>query len=57
LKTLSGNVPFAWHHFEARGSAGGILLSANMDIFNMAVNEVLKFSVSVLMTNKSNGFT
>jgi hypothetical protein len=56
LKTLSGNVPFNWHHLEARGSAGGILVGANRDVFNMAVDKVLKFSVSVILTNKSNGF-
>ena len=56
LKALSSNVPFAWHHLEAKGSAGGILVGANMDIFNMVVGDVLKFSVSVMLTNKANGF-
>lgn len=56
LKSLSSNVPFAWHHLEARGSVGGILVGANMDKFNMVVGDILKFSVSVMLTNKSNGF-
>jgi hypothetical protein len=56
LKSLTGRVPFAWHHLEAKGSAGGILVGANTDIFNMMVGEVHKFSVSVFLTNKSNGF-
>ena len=42
--------------YEAKGSAGGILVGANMDIFNMVVGDVLKFSVSVMLTNKANGF-
>ena len=56
LKTLSSNVLFSWHHLEAKGSAGGILVGSNMDIFNMVVGDVLKFSVSVMLTNKANGF-
>lgn len=56
LKSLSGNVPFAWHHLEAKGSTGGILVGVNMDKFNMVVGDVLKFSVSVMLANKSNGF-
>jgi hypothetical protein len=56
LKSLTSNIPFEWYHLEAQGSAGGILVGANTDKFNMLVGEVLKFSVSVMMTNKTNGF-
>jgi hypothetical protein len=41
---------------EANGSAGGILVGANADLFNMAV-EVLNFSISVKLTCKKTGFS
>jgi hypothetical protein len=41
-------------HPEAKGSAGGILIGANTDIF--LVCDIMNFSGSVMLSNKSNGF-
>jgi len=57
LKSLTHNVPFDWFHLEAKGSAGGILVGANKDLFNMAIGDVLKYSVSAMMTCKKTGFS
>lgn len=57
LKSLTHNTPFNWFHLEAKGSAGGILVGANLDLFNMVVGEILTFLVSVMMTCKKTGFT
>lgn len=57
LKALGGRMPFVWHHLEAKGAAGGILVGANSDSFNMVVGDVLKYSVSVMLSSKSNGFS
>jgi hypothetical protein len=54
---LTHNTPFNWFHLEAKGSAGGILVGANLDLFNMVVGEILTFLVSVMMTCKKTGFT
>lgn len=56
LNSLTGRVPFVWHHLEARGTAGGILVGANADNFNMVVGDVFKYSISVFLTSKSSGF-
>lgn len=37
LKSLSWNVPFNWCHLEAQGTAGGILVEANSDVFTMTL--------------------
>lgn len=52
LRSLSWNVPFNWCHLEAKGAAGGILVGTNSDLYIMNVGEILKFSVSVMVTNK-----
>lgn len=57
LKSLTWNVPFNWCHLKAQGAAGGILVGANADVFNMTVLDILKFSVSVMLTNKKNNFS
>lgn len=57
LKSLTWNVPFSWCHLEALGAAGGILVGANTNVFSMTVLEILKFSISVMLTNKKNGFS
>jgi hypothetical protein len=57
LKCLTWNVPFGWCYLEALGAAGGILVGANTDVFSMTVLEILNFSISVMLTNKKNGFS
>lgn len=57
LKSLTNNIPFSWFHLEAKGSAGGILVGANFDMFNLAVSDVLKYLVSCFLTCKKTGFT
>jgi hypothetical protein len=57
LKSLTWNVPFNWCHLKAQGAAGGILVGANTDVYSMTVLDILKFSVSVMLSNKKNGFS
>jgi hypothetical protein len=57
LNSLSWNTPFYWYHLEAKGSAGGILVGANSDMFTMSVGDVLSYSVSVMMSCKRTGFS
>jgi hypothetical protein len=45
------------HQNSMEGSAGGILVGTNSDLFNMAVGEVLNFSVSTMLTCKRTGFS
>lgn len=33
------------------------MVGANSDIYNLIVSDILNFSISVLLTNKSSGFT
>lgn len=56
LKNLVDNIPFSWCQLEPKGSAGGILVGANADMFNMVVKDILKFSISVMLTCKKSGF-
>jgi mannosylglycoprotein endo-beta-mannosidase len=57
LRSLTWNVPFNWFHLEAKGTAGGILVGSNSDLFNMIVGDVLNFSISTLLTCKRTGFS
>lgn len=57
LNSLAGNTPFSWYHLEAVGSAGGILIDANSDIFTMTVNDVLKYCVSAMLTCGKTSFS
>jgi len=56
LRSLTGNVKFNWCSLKAKGSAGGILIGVNDDMFTMSVGELLDFTVSVMLTNKASGF-
>jgi len=56
LKSLTSNIPFNCCHLEAKGSARGILVGANADMFNMVVGDILDFTVSVMFTCKTSGF-
>lgn len=57
LKNIAWNVPFKWHHLEANGTAGGILVGVNEDVFSMTVLDTLDYSVSVMLTCKKSGFS
>lgn len=56
LKFLTGNVLFNWCSLRAKGSVGGILVGANVDLFMMTSGDVLDYSISVMLTNKIFGF-
>lgn len=53
LKNLLGNRNFEWNWLPASGTAGGILVGVDLDIFNIISWEILKFSVSIVMCNRS----
>jgi hypothetical protein len=57
LRNLLGNRNFAWNHLPAVGSAGGILVGVNCDLFDIIAWEIKKFSVSVVVRNKIYDFT
>lgn len=57
LKNTVDNSPFSWCFLEPIGTAGGILVGANTDSYNMLVGDILRFTVSVLLTSKKSGFT
>ena len=35
LKSLVGNRNFSWYHLPAQGSAGGILMGVDLDLFDV----------------------
>jgi hypothetical protein len=57
LRSLTSNIPFNWCSLSARGSARGILVGANSDIFNMVDGDILDFTISAMLTNKVTGFS
>jgi len=57
LRFITGSVPFEWTYLPATGLAGGILVGANSDIFKLTVCEILKFSVSVMLSDLKTGFS
>jgi hypothetical protein len=57
LKCVLGNRNFAWNHLPAVGSAGGILVGLNLDLFDIISWDVRSFSVSVIVRNKINDIT
>lgn len=56
LRSLTGTTPFSWCFLKSKGSADGVLVGANANLFTLSSSELLKFCVSVVLTNKSNGF-
>jgi hypothetical protein len=52
LRPLTRNIPFNWFHQPARGSAGGILVGANSDLFVATL--IHRFSVSIMLIDKKN---
>jgi hypothetical protein len=57
LKSLTSLTPFDWTFLLARGSAGGIFIGANSDLFKLIVGDLLNFSMSVSILDKKTGFS
>ncbi|KAJ1254666.1 hypothetical protein BS78_01G043500, partial [Paspalum vaginatum] len=57
LKNLGGSVPFEWYNLPALGSAGGILVGANLDVFSVCMGDIMRFSISVFLTDRKTGFS
>lgn len=57
LRSLTGSASFNWCSLRAKGSAGGILIGANADLFTLTANDLLEFTASVMLTNKVTGFS
>jgi hypothetical protein len=55
LKTILGNRNFDWNFRPAAGSAGGILVGVNSDIFEVISWDIKVFSVSTVVRVKSSG--
>jgi exonuclease III len=55
LKTILGNRNFEWNFRPAVGSAGGILVGVNSDIFEVISWDIKSFSVSTVVRVKSSG--
>jgi hypothetical protein len=47
-----GNRIFSWNFLPANGSAGGILVEVNNDMFDIISWDIRMFSVSVVVKNK-----
>lgn len=56
-KSIRCNRNFAWHHLPTNGTAGGILVGVDTDIFYVLSWNVLKFSVSCILKLKSSGIS
>lgn len=57
LRSLTGNTPFNWNYLPASGSAGGILVGLNSDLFSITVGDMLKFTISVMVQSKKTNLT
>ena len=55
LKSISGNKNFLWHHLPAVGTAGGVLVGVDADIFEVLQWSSLNYSVSCNLKVKSSG--
>jgi hypothetical protein len=55
LNSLVGNMMFSWNSLPAIGSAGGICVGVDSDIFGVISWEVRCFSVSVVLKIKASG--
>lgn len=56
LKSLSDNTPFSWNYLPSIGSAGGILVGFNADLYNTMVSGNFKFLLSVMVKDKKTNF-
>lgn len=54
LKSISGNSNFSWNFLLSVGSAGGILMGVDLDLFDITSWEIRDFSISCYFTIKSN---
>ena len=50
---MLGNRNFAWNYLPTVGSAGGILVGVNLDLFEVIAWDIRKFSVSVVIKIRS----
>ena len=57
LKSLVGNRMFSWMDLPAIGTAGGLLLGVDTDVFYVLTWEVRDFSISCTLKIKSSGVT
>lgn len=57
LRSLTGNIPFQWHFLPANGSAGGILVGLNRDLFDITVGDILRYSVSITVQSRRTHLT
>jgi hypothetical protein len=56
LRSLTGNVPFKWLSLPTVGSAGGILIGVNTEVFSVTESDILKYSASVFMQDIRTSF-
>jgi hypothetical protein len=56
LEALSGRKQFCWNWLPSKGSAGGILLGVNKDVFEVENWVIREFSVSCDVVDKNGGF-
>jgi len=56
LKFLTGHIPFECFFLPAKGSDGGILVGCNNEKFSATLLEVLDFSVSLMIEDKTTSF-
>jgi hypothetical protein len=56
LRGLTGNVPFKWHSLPAVGSAGGILIDVNTEVFSVTESDILNYSASVFLQEVRTSF-
>lgn len=52
LRSLIGNTPFSWNYLPARGSAGGILVGMNSDLYSSSVCDSKEFHISVRLETR-----
>ena len=57
LKSLVGSRNFSWHHLPSKGSAGGILMGVDADLFEIISWSHLDYSVSCVLKMKSKDVT
>jgi exonuclease III len=52
LDSISLNINFSWNYLPAKGSAGGILVGVDSNIFDIIAWDIKSFSVSCVIRNK-----
>lgn len=57
LKSLVGSKNFSWNHLPCKGSAGGILMGIDVDLFDIISWSLSDFSVSCVLKLKSGDTT